>query len=157
MLLSQGRLELIDGVYKPAGNLDDIAVPETLTALITARLDGLDSADHSLIADAAVLGQSFTVAALAALSGTESSALDERLSGLVRRELLRQENDPRSPELGQYAFVQALIREVAYNTLSKRDRKARHLAAARLFRSAWIRRGGGGSGQPLPRRLSPCR
>ena len=39
------------------------------------------------------------------------------------------------PERGQYAFVQALIREVAYNTLAKRDRKARHLAAARFFES----------------------
>ena len=51
----------------------------------------------------------------------------------MRRELLTVEADPRSPELGQYAFVQALIREVAYNTLAKRDRKVRHLAAARFF------------------------
>ena len=41
--------------------------------------------------------------------------------------------DPRSPERGQYAFVQALIREVAYNTLARRDRRDRHLAAARYF------------------------
>jgi hypothetical protein len=53
----------------------------------------------------------------------------------VRRELLTLEADPRSPERGQYAFVQALIREVAYNTLAKRDRKTRHLAAARFFES----------------------
>ena len=43
--------------------------------------------------------------------------------------------DPRSPERGQYEFVQALIREVAYNTLSKKDRKKLHLAAARYFES----------------------
>ena len=43
--------------------------------------------------------------------------------------------DPRSPERGQYTFVQALIREVAYNTLSKKDRKKLHLAAARYFES----------------------
>src|SRR5207248_1922930 len=43
--------------------------------------------------------------------------------------------DPQSPERGQYAFVQGLIREVAYNMLAKRDRKSRHLAAARLFES----------------------
>ena len=43
--------------------------------------------------------------------------------------------DPRSPERGQYAFVQALIREVAYNTLSRKDRKKLHLAAARYFES----------------------
>ena len=41
--------------------------------------------------------------------------------------------DPRSPERGQYGFVQELVREVAYGTLARRDRRARHLAAARYF------------------------
>ena len=72
---------------------------------------------------------------LAAVSGLEEAALEQRLRALVRRELLVQQVDPRSPERGQYAFVQALIREVAYNTLAKRDRKVRHLAAARFFES----------------------
>ena len=45
--------------------LDEVAVPETLTALIGARLDALDPQDRALIMDAAVLGQSFTPAALA--------------------------------------------------------------------------------------------
>ena len=133
MLLAQGRLVLEDGVYRPVDDLTDVAVPETLTALISARLDELDAADRSLVADAAVLGQSFTPAAVAAVSGTDPVALEPRLRALVRRELLIQQVDPRSPERGQYAFVQALIREVAYNTLSKRDRKVRHLAAARFF------------------------
>ncbi len=43
--------------------------------------------------------------------------------------------DPRSPERGHYRFVQGLIQEVAYGTLAKRDRRARHLAAARYFES----------------------
>jgi len=133
MLLAQGRLVLQDGVYQPVGDLADLAVPETLTALISARLDELDAADRSLVADAAVLGQSFSLAGLAAVSGVEPAPLEPRLRALVRRELFVQQVDPRSPERGQYAFVQALIREVAYNTLAKRDRKVRHLAAARFF------------------------
>ena len=40
----------------------DLAVPETLTALIAARLDALDPADRALLQDAAVLGQSFSLA-----------------------------------------------------------------------------------------------
>jgi class 3 adenylate cyclase/tetratricopeptide (TPR) repeat protein len=133
MLLAEGRLKEEDGAYRPVGDLTSLAVPETLTALIAARLDGLDPADRSLIHDAAVLGQSFTLAGLSAVSGSEASELEPRLRALVRRELLTQEMDPRSPEQGQYVFVQALIREVAYNTLAKPDRKARHLAAARFF------------------------
>ena len=135
MLLAEGRLALEDGVYRPIGDLTSVAVPETLTALIASRLDGLAAEDRTLVSDAAVLGQSFTLAGLSAVSGIPEAELEPRLLGLVRRELLSRETDPRSPEHGQYAFVQALIREVAYNTLARKDRKARHLAAARFFES----------------------
>ncbi|MGZ3632653.1 MAG: AAA family ATPase [Candidatus Limnocylindrales bacterium] len=133
MLVAQGRLRLEGEAYVPTGDLGALDVPETLTALIASRLDGLEQADRALVADAAVLGQSFTLAGLAAVSGTAATELEPRLRMLVRREILAQEADPRSPERGQYAFVQALIREVAYNGLARADRKARHLAAARYF------------------------
>ena len=136
MLVAEGQLTASDdGTYAPTGDLATLAVPETLTALIAARLDGLEPADRSLVLDAAVLGQSFTPAGLAASPGSTNPRSKARLRALVRRELFAHETDPRSPGRGQYAFVQALIREVAYNTLAKRDRKTRHLAAARYFES----------------------
>jgi tetratricopeptide (TPR) repeat protein len=58
------------------------------------------------------------------------------LGGLVRKELLGLQADPRSPEHGQYGFLQDLIRQVAYDTLAKRDRRAKHLAAAEHLASA---------------------
>ena len=133
MLLADGRLALRDGVYVPAGDLTSLAVPDTLTALIASRLDALDPAERALVHDAAVLGQSFTPAGLAAVSGAAEADLAPRLRSLVRHEILAVSADPRSPERGQYAFVQGLIREVAYNTLARADRKSRHLAAARYF------------------------
>ena len=135
MLLSDGRLALEGGAYRPVGDLTSLAVPETLTALIASRLDGLAAEERVLVSDAAVLGQSFTIAGLSAVSGIGEDELEPRLRALVRRELLALEADARSPERGQYAFVQALIREVAYNTLARADRKRRHLAAARFFES----------------------
>jgi class 3 adenylate cyclase len=135
MLLAQGRLVRDGDAYRPTGELDDLAVPETLTALIAARLDGLDPIDRGIVEDASVLGQSFTLAGVGAIAGVDREELEGRLRALVRRELLVLDVDPRSPERGQYRFVQALIREVAYNTLAKKDRKARHLAAARYFES----------------------
>jgi class 3 adenylate cyclase/tetratricopeptide (TPR) repeat protein len=136
MLVADGRLEpREDGGYAPVGELGELAVPDTLHALIAARLDGLDPAERSLIQDAAVLGQSFTPAGLAAVSGLEPAVLTARLRVLVRSDLILEELDPRSPERGQYHFVQALIREVAYSTLSLKDRRSRHLAAARFFES----------------------
>jgi tetratricopeptide (TPR) repeat protein len=133
MLVTDGRLKAVDGVFQPVGDLAQLAVPESLTELIAARLDGLEPADRSLLEDAAVVGQSFTLAALSGVSGFDESDLEPRLRALVRREVLTLQADPRSPERGQYAFVQALIREVAYNTLARKERKARHLAAARFF------------------------
>jgi class 3 adenylate cyclase len=133
MLVAQDRLRPEGATYRPTGDLTELAVPDTLTALIAARLDSVSPEERALIADAAVLGQSFTLAGVAAVSGADGADLEPHLRSLVRRELLVLEADARSPERGQYAFVQALIREVAYNTLAKHDRKVRHLAAARYF------------------------
>ncbi len=137
MLVADGRLREREGGigYEPVGELGELAVPDTLHALIAARLDGLDTADRALVQDAATLGQSFTIGAVAAVASLEAAEATKRLDRLVRADLLRREVDPRSPEQGQYAFVQALIREVAYSTLSLRDRRSRHLAAARYFES----------------------
>jgi class 3 adenylate cyclase/tetratricopeptide (TPR) repeat protein len=134
MLVADGRLlELPEGGYRPAGELGELAVPDSLHALIAARLDALEPVNRALVQDAAVLGQSFTADALAAIAGLEAAQVPAGLERLVRGDLVRVEVDPRSPERGQYAFVQALIREVAYSTLSLRDRRSRHLAAARYF------------------------
>ena len=137
MLVADGRLRAREGGtgYEPVGELGELAVPDTLHALIAARLDGLDTAERGLVQDAATLGQSFTIGAVAAVASLEAAEATKRLDRLVRADLLRREVDPRSPEQGQYAFVQALIREVAYSTLSLRDRRSRHLAAARYFES----------------------
>jgi len=134
-LLAEGRLKLEGDRYVPTQDLTRLAVPETLQALIAARLDALDPGDRSLVSLAAVLGQSFTLAGLAAVSGAPEAELEPKLRDLVRRELFVHIADPRSPERGQYSFVQGLIREVAYGVLAKRDRKSHHLAAARYFES----------------------
>ena len=62
--------------------------------------------------------------------------LEPRLHDLTRREFLVREADPRSPERGQYAFVQGIIREIAYGMLSKADRRSRHLAVAHHLEAA---------------------
>jgi tetratricopeptide (TPR) repeat protein len=133
MLVSEGKLVSEEGGYRPVGDLSTLAVPETLHALIAARLDALEHEDRVLVQDASVLGQSFTVAALAAVAGKEPGDVEPRLKALVRREVLVLDADQRSPERGQFGFVQALLREVAYSTMARKDRKQRHLAAARYF------------------------
>jgi predicted ATPase len=57
---------------------------------------------------------------------------------LVRKELLSLQMDPRSPERGQYGFLQSLVQKVAHDTLSKRDRRGHHLAAADFIERTWV-------------------
>jgi len=79
---------------------------------------------------AAVLGKTFAPRGLTAVSRRDETSLGPLLDDLVRKEFLYVESDPRSPERGQYGFVQALAQRVAYEMLGKHDRKACHLAAA---------------------------
>jgi class 3 adenylate cyclase/predicted ATPase len=130
MLLDRGLLVQEGSRYQLAGEVETLEVPETLHALIAARLDGLAPEERRLLGDAAVLGKTFTPQAAAALSGLETARLEELLSGMVRREVLGLQSDPRSPEQGQYTFLQDLLRHVAYETLPKRERREKHLAAA---------------------------
>jgi predicted ATPase/class 3 adenylate cyclase len=131
-LLDRGLLELEDGEYRVIGDLVDLDVPETLHALIASRLDGLPEPERRLVQDASVLGKSFSARGLAALS-PHVDDVEELLATLVRKELLYLDTDPRSPERGQYGFLQALVQRVAHETLSRRDRKAKHVAAARFL------------------------
>ncbi len=137
MLLDRGLLVQEGSVYRPVGPIDTLEIPETLQALIAARLDGLATEERRLLQDGAVLGKTFTRLALAALSGLDEQQLEPLLAGLVRKEVLSIQADPRSPEHGQYGFLQDLVRRVAYETLSKRERKARHLAAAAYLEQAF--------------------
>jgi predicted ATPase/class 3 adenylate cyclase len=139
MLLDRGLLERVDGGYRVTGDLGDLDVPETLHALIAARLDGLEPEERRLLQNAAVLGKTFAPRGLATIGGVDEATLTPALTALQRKEMLALDTDPRSPERGQYGFVQALIQRVAYETLSRRDRKAKHLAAAHyLAESAGI-------------------
>ena len=133
MLLANGMLTVEDGVGRPTGDLAELSVPASLHALIASRLDGLEAEDRALLQAASVIGKTFTVEAVAAVSGLETDAVAGHLRGLVRREMLTVEANPRSPERGQYGFVQGLVREVAYGTLARKDRRRLHLSAARYF------------------------
>ncbi len=133
MLVAAGNLVRDGSVYRQVDEVESLALPDSLQAMVGARLDRLDGPERALIQDASVLGQSFTLEALTASSEKEESDLVPVLDRLVRKEVLRRDDDPRSPERGQHQFVQSMIREVAYGRLSKADRRRRHLNVARRF------------------------
>ena len=136
MLLDRGLVVEDGPVYRVVGEIGALDVPETLQALIAARLDGLDEGERALVQDAAVLGKTFGRPLLARVAARPDEEVERLLTSLVRKEVLSLQADPRSPEHGQFGFLQDLVRRVAYETLSRRDRKARHLAAAEQIAAA---------------------
>jgi hypothetical protein len=123
--------------YEVAGDLAALAVPDTLHGVLAARLDALDQDVRSLVADASVLGTIFSAEALVAVTGRAEADVQTGLAELVRREVLQVSADRLSPQRGDYRFAQEMLRQVARSTLSRRDRKVRHLAVADYLRSTF--------------------
>jgi class 3 adenylate cyclase len=129
-LVDRDIVQPLEGVYRLVGDIGELAVPGSLHALLAARLDALDPDVRRLVADAAVLGTTFPAEALIAVSGQEETVVRAALAELVRREVLTVSADPLSPQQGSYGFAQNMLRQVAYDSLSRPDRKARHLKVA---------------------------
>jgi predicted ATPase/class 3 adenylate cyclase len=130
MLIDRGLLVREGNEYRPTAPIETLEVPESLQGLIAARLDGLATEERRVLQDASVLGKTFFKQGVAAVSGLSEEAVEPVLASLVRKEVLTLQADPRSPERGQYGFLQDLVRKVAYETLSKKIRKEKQLAAA---------------------------
>ena len=120
-----------DGRYVVAPDAEEhvdlatLDAPPSLQALIAARLDALTPDERRLVQEATAHGFAFSRDGIEATSTVAD--LDAVLRELVRKEIFELHTDRFSAEHGQYRFVQALVRTVAYDTLSRRDRKARHL------------------------------
>jgi class 3 adenylate cyclase/tetratricopeptide (TPR) repeat protein len=109
----------------------ELPVPDSVQAIIGARLDLLAPADKRLLQDAAVVGKVFWPGAVAALGGPAGPGeLDEGLHRLERKQFIRRER--RSSVAGQteYAFAHVLVRDVAYGQIPRAARSGKHLHAA---------------------------
>ncbi|HEX8976809.1 MAG TPA: adenylate/guanylate cyclase domain-containing protein [Solirubrobacteraceae bacterium] len=137
MLLDRGLLAQQGSRYLVTGEVGELEVPETLHSLAAARLDGLTAAERSVLQDAAVYGTSFTPGGVAALGNRSEDEVRRILQELVSKQLVAFNDDRLSAERGQFHFLQGLLRTTAYGTLSRRDRKSRHLAVARHLQEVW--------------------
>jgi serine/threonine protein kinase/tetratricopeptide (TPR) repeat protein len=110
-------------------------VPSSLREVIGARIDALASQDRSVLLDASVIGHTFWRRVLARIHKTPLHELDASLDALVRCGLVHYL--PRSQVQGdtEFSFKHVLIRDVAYGTLPRAVRRARHAAVAQYVES----------------------
>ena len=134
--LSTGTSSGRSGGLPPTGEVGQLQVPDSLHALLAAAWTpgpGRTTAGGRRRG----AGATFPAEALIAVSGQDEAVVRAALADLVRREAPSVSADPLSPERGSYGFAQNMLRQVAYDTLSRRDRKARHLAVAAYSRAAF--------------------
>lgn len=112
--------------WRLAGDLDALRVPDTVSALLAARLERLPQAELDLLESVSVVGLEFsTEQARHLASATDPSAL---LTSLSRREVVRRNRSATAGEI--WSFRHGLIREAAYDALPKTDRIRLHSALA---------------------------
>jgi len=106
-------------------------LPTSIRGIVSARLDALPPAERSLLLEAAVVGKIFWRGALRRDVSPEQ--LSEALGSLEQRDLIRREAVSRIRGEHQYAFKHGLIRQVAYQTLPRAERRRRHAEVARFL------------------------
>jgi class 3 adenylate cyclase len=108
----------------------ELAFPDSLQALIAARLDTLSPQRKPLLQDAAVLGKIFWAGAVAEMGGREEHQVRDGLHDLSRKELVRPVRTSSMEGESEYAFWHALVRDVCYGQIPRAARAAKHRRAA---------------------------
>jgi tetratricopeptide (TPR) repeat protein len=119
----------------PAGSalaqpVEELPLPETVHAIIAARLDALPAEEKAVLQDAAVLGKVGWLGGLAAVGDRDRRRVDACLASLETREFVRRL--PRSSLAGEreYEFSHILVHDVAYGQIPRADRIDKHRRAA---------------------------
>jgi class 3 adenylate cyclase/tetratricopeptide (TPR) repeat protein len=108
------------------GSKDVQTLPETVHAVLAARLDSLSAEERRLLQHASVVGQTFWEGSLAGVEAEEGIDLENALAALEEKDLVVSSAGSRLAGEHEYAFKHVLIRDVAYSTLPKSVRARKH-------------------------------
>jgi class 3 adenylate cyclase/tetratricopeptide (TPR) repeat protein len=132
-LLDEGRIVHGDAGWRVVGDLGDFDLPDTVQAVLAARIDLLDAPDKEVLQQAAVVGRIFWNGSVAALLNGAGSDLDEALRRLEERDFVLARLASSISGQEEFIFKHILTRNVAYETLPRRSRGVAHANVA-----AWI-------------------
>ncbi|MEP6807840.1 MAG: adenylate/guanylate cyclase domain-containing protein, partial [Chloroflexota bacterium] len=127
-LIDEGALARDGERWKATKSIGAVVIPDSVQALLAARIDALLPEERRVLQEAAVVGRTFWAASLE--STVDPAELASSLTGLERKGMVLVR--PTSTLAGQteYLFKHALVRDVAYATLPKARRGRAHAAVA---------------------------
>ncbi len=113
------------------GSTPGMTIPDTVQAVLTARIDRLPPLEHRVLQAASVFGRTFWPAAVAPLAGITTAETAEAIQTLINKELIVTRPQSTIADEREYAFRHILTRDVAYSMLPKSQRQRAHAEAAR--------------------------
>jgi class 3 adenylate cyclase len=130
--IAEGNPLFIEQLAAGIGQTPPGKLPTTVREIVAARLDALPRDERALLLDASVVGKVFWADALRSMT-SDPSPVGHLLDQLERRDLIRRETTSLIEGKPQFSFTHAVIREVAYDMLSRADRARRHALVAEFF------------------------
>jgi tetratricopeptide (TPR) repeat protein len=127
--------EFVRMVHDRRDGTGDLAIPDTVQAVVASRIDLLESGPKTVLQAAALIGKSFWSGAVAAML-EEPIEVDDALHELARRELIRRERTSTFAGQTEYAFTHSVVRDVAAAGAPRAVRAIRHHRAARWIEAA---------------------
>jgi len=130
-LIDQGRIQRVDDGWRAEPGLTTLAIPDTVQAVLAARIDLLDSDEKRALQAAAVVGRVFWPAPIGRYLESTPARTAELLRALESRDLVLSRLGSTMAGEQEHIFKHALVRDVAYESIPKRDRAMAHLQVAR--------------------------
>jgi len=141
-LVDEHRIERAGGRWEVRGQVAELEIPETVQGVILARIDLLSPSERRALQEAAVVGRVFWSGAVGHLLG--SAEPHDVLQALCERELVLERLASTIAGQTEYAFKHVLTRDVAYESLPRRERARAHARVA-----GWIEAVTGARSQEL--------
>lgn len=130
MLMEDGVIDRSGEKWQvDAGRLADAKVPATLVGVLQARLDSLGAAEKEALQCASIIGRIFWDSGLVRLAPA-ASAGDGVLDRLRVKDMVFRREGSAFSGSREYIFKHALLRDVAYESVLKKQRRSYHLLAA---------------------------
>ena len=118
------------GRWRAASGIEQVPIPDTVQGVLAARIDLLPPDEKRAVQSAAVVGRVFWPGAVAGLLNGEAEHVEETLDRLERRDLVLSRIGSAMAGERELIFKHILTRDVAYDSLPRRDRPAAHARVA---------------------------
>jgi class 3 adenylate cyclase/tetratricopeptide (TPR) repeat protein len=130
-LIDAGQIVRDGERWRAVAEIEDVAIPDTVQAVLAARIDLLPPEDKRAVQLASVVGRVFWTGPLQRLSDAGTEGVEDALDRLQDRALVSARMTSTIAGQREFIFKHVLTRDVAYESLPRRDRADAHVTVAR--------------------------